>query len=705
MDFSFKTDYSIIFIPVAAILAFLISYYYYKKSRPEGIKKKILTGLRFVTLFLIFMLLSSPVISLIRNISEDPVNVVLIDNSESLLLENRSKLLTDVLNNQVKNSLSGGSENLYFLYSGNLFREINSNETGSINYESINNFETNLTSTFYSLAEKLSNKNVSTITIISDGIINKGGNPVTAARSFNVPVNYILVGDTVQKNDLVLKNLFFNKTAFIESSVPIKAEINSYGYDSDVKVFLYEEDNLIDSKMLAVNRSQNTYSVLFNVSSPAEKSAKYKIEIEGLPGEITLKNNFEEFFVKFVNNKFKILVLSGGPSADFAFISQELKKVKNFEATFLTQKSANEFYEGAVPDLRGFDSYVLIGYPTAQSNTGILNEIKSSLELNNSSLIFFAGRNVDYKKLQVLEDRLPFRVSSISESEEETGIKVVSTLQNDVFKNEELLSSINSFPNIFKSGTVFYQNPSSETFLLMTRNSSPALIYENTQKNKSAAFLAYGLFKWRLSRGKNISEQALNYVLTNVLVAITGKEERKKFSVETTKQVYSKFEDVKFEARITNFDVTGSERIKVKVKGPGFEKDIDLLKKDSRFFEGQINIPSDGNYEYTAELYSGNNYVENIQNRFAVGQDNFEYKLTRADNLILRLLSNETGGKDFTQLSSSDAESFVQATNNKSKSEFKSLQNTELNINPYFLTLVILLMSAEWFLRKRNSLP
>jgi len=705
LDITLKSDFSLLYFILSVILAIAVSWLYYRRSTLEGINKKLFAVLRFLSLFFIFLLFSSPVISFIKNTFTDPVNVYLIDNSQSLLLDKRDVLLSSILDEKILSSEPGNSDNLYFLFSGGLMREVKKDELRNISYSGVNNFETNLTSSIYSLQERLANENLSSVTIVSDGIINEGGSPETAARLLNVPVNYILTGDTVQHNDLIVKNIFFNKTAFIESSVPVSVGINSYNYDTEIKLNLYEEDNLVQTKVLKVSKDQNNYELSFNVMSDAERIIKYKIEIEGLNDEITLKNNFQEFFIRFVNNKFRILVLSAGPGPDFAFISEEIKKVKNFEATFLTQKSSSEFYEGTVPSLDNFDSYIFIGFPTSISNQNILNEIGSALEKNNSSLIFFAGRNTDQNKLSVLSDKLPFKTISASDKEEETGIRTVSKLNNEIFKNTQLLSRVNQFPNIFKTASTFAVNTTAETFLIMSQNSEPAFIIQNTEKNRSAAFLAYGLYKWRLNNQRNNAEEVLNYIITSSVIAITDKEQKKSFNIETTKPVYSKFENVKFNARINNYELQGGEKIRVKITGSGFNNSFELVKIDNRYFEGEVNIPADGTYSYTAELVSGNNPVESTDNRFIIGENNFEYKLTRADNSFLNKLAGDTYGVNFSNSDNSTIKDSLVNFNERSRSEFRIKKNFELNVNPYYLGIIIFLLCLEWFFRKRNNLP
>ncbi|HLT23786.1 MAG TPA: hypothetical protein VK004_01555, partial [Ignavibacteria bacterium] len=359
MDFFIKTEYNIIFFAIIIIVSVLIALYYYRKSSVQGGIKIFLTITRGLTIFFILLLLSSPVISFISLINIEPVNIFLIDNSKSLQIENRYLITDSIHKNILTDTENDISENRFFLFS----RTAGEEAGDSITFFETDNTATNLTSALIETEKRFSAGNISSINIISDGIINEGGNPVFTARTMNAPVNYILIGDTAQKNDLVVKNVFYNKSAFIESSVPIKAEINSFNYNTTVTVNLYEEDKILTSQQVVVNTGQIIYNVDFSVTSLTAGVKKYKIEIIPLGDEITEKNNYEEFFIKFVDNSFKVLVLSGGPSSDYAFIKEEISKIQNFETTFLTQKGVNSYYEGSVPDLNQFRVFILVGYP------------------------------------------------------------------------------------------------------------------------------------------------------------------------------------------------------------------------------------------------------------------------------------------------------------------------------------------------------
>ncbi|MBS1551058.1 MAG: VWA domain-containing protein [Bacteroidetes bacterium] len=705
MDFTFRTDYNIFFILLIFVSASAVSYFYYRHTKLEPVPKKIFTFLRFLSVFFILLLLLSPVLSYIKNFTSLPVNVFLIDNSLSMTIDNRKDTLKKIIEEKIQNTEKGNAESRYFLFSEDIIREIRDGEFDSLDFSGKYIFSTNMSSSVNSLKEIFQNQNLSSVTVISDGIINEGGNSAAIVKSLNVPFNYILIGDTVQKKDVLVRNIYYNKTAFIESSVPVKAEINSFNYDKDVTVNLFEDNKLIDSKNISLTNDKISYEVPFNVISYDETVKKYKIEVKGSDDEITLKNNYEEFFIKYKNNKFRILVLAGAPGPDFAFLKEELLQIKNFEITFLTQKSRTEFYEPVPSDLGAFDSYIFIGYPTAATNISVLNELSVKMKKNNSSLIFFSGKNIDYRKLALVEDRLPFKTLRISESEQETGIKNILKPDNDVFRNTDLVSSVNNLPLIFKTASEFSVNPNAESYMIMTGNSEPALILENTDRNKSMAFLAYGFYKWRLNSRNNRSEELLRYILSNSVVSLTGKESGNKFIIETTQPAYSGSQDVKFEAALTGSELKGDEMIKLEITGINYDTSFYLSKTGRNLYSGSVNIPVTGDYEYTAGLISESRTLQTLKGRFTIDENNFEFKSTRADNSLLSMLSNNTKGFNLSDKDSRDIKDIFSVMNNNSTTEFRARNNFEFDINPYYLSFLIFLLCLEWFLRKRYNLP
>lgn len=704
MDFKIITDLGYGYVIMFFILSALVSWFFYRNSDLPQPKKSFLIALRFLSVFLILLLLANPVITFIKSQFIKPSDVFLIDVSESLNIHNRK----DSVINYLQNGTS--SDNVrYVLFSNGIYKEFDKLNIDSIKFSEFDNLETNLNTSLNELTSQLNEFNISSVNIISDGIFNKGGNPLFTAKALGVPFNYFLIGDTVQQNDLVLKNIFYNKTAYIESLTPVKAVINTFGYSRSISVNIYEEDNLLETRNLEVSPAKTEYELEFKLTSASESIRRYKIEIVPLEDEITSKNNATEFFVKFIDNKFRLLVISGAPSSDYAFLREELAKVKNFEITYLTQKSAGSYYEKDIPDLSNINCFLLIGFPTEISNINLLNDIKRYSELNKASVFFIASRNIDYSRLAILESILPFKTSFTSQNEEVTAIKSVSSINQNIFNSPEIFSVINNLPSVFKTASIFLPSANSETFLISSNNFQPAFLMRRDNVSNSAAFLFYGFYKWRLNPLNIDAGRILNYLISNTIFSISDKEKQKKLILESEKDVYSKYEPVKIKAKINNLNSAEfngiKPRIELNITKNGTTQKSEMRPVDTENYEAVINLDNDGTYDIKADLYSNSNLIASDEIKILIGENNFEYVTTRSDESVLKELALNTSGVNLKNLSNSERSDLYNNLQQSSDKKITESLKEALNINPFYLGIIIFLLCLEWFLRKRNNLP
>ena len=97
--------------------------------------------------------------------------------------------------------------------------------------------------------------------------------------------------------------------------------------------------------------------------------------------------------------------------------------------------------------------------------------------------------------------------------------------------------------------------------------------------------------------------------------------------------------------------------------------------------------------------------IETVTGKFLVGNNNFEYLETQPDQMLLNEVASATGGKKLNGLSESEIQSVYEESGRNRSNEILSSKSFDLNINPYYLGFIILFLSLEWFLRKRNNLP
>lgn len=701
MDISFRSDYGFIFSAVAVIISAAAAYFYYRGSAADGRLKQVLTALRFLSIFFILLLLLSPVLSFVGVNEKKPTGIILIDNSASVKELNGSEMKELI----AKARLASNDEVRTFVFSDGITGELGSQGTEQLNADTTSAGRTNLAKAFQDLKLMLPDENISSVTVISDGILNEGGNPLQSALHLGAPVNFILAGDTGRSRDISVTDVLYGKNAFIESSVPVSAVISSNGYEGTLNIKLTEDGKLIDSRTVNVTQGRTKYNADFTVSSPVIRTAHYRIETDSVEGEKTLKNNSADFFIRFTDNRFRMLVISGGPSSDLAFIREQVSRIRNFDAEFRTQKSPAEFYEGALPDLAGFDVILLAGFPTSVSDEGVLNAIKAAAGKTGKPIIFFGSRNTDFGRLKALEDRLPFIADNYSDLESETTLEALTGTGQTAFRDPAMLSKAARLPGIFITGTSFSAKPDAQTILVASSGSRPALLVSASDDRRSAAFLPYGIYKWRLGGNVTDAEEFLGYIISTAASAVVRKDAGKKFNVETLKPVFPVGGKAEFTGAITGLEIKGGEKIVMKIKGPDQTKELEMIRSSDNKFQLSDPVTSPGVYEYEAELISEGRSVEKITGKFLAGEDNFEYLETQPEPSVMNELANNTGGRRLDVMSNDEITATAGSNRNANRNEQLTSKSFDLNINPYYLGLVILFLCTEWFLRKRNNLP
>ncbi|MBE2254623.1 MAG: hypothetical protein IAE65_00355 [Ignavibacteria bacterium] len=693
MDFKILTDIHFGFIILFLCISVFISLLFYKNKSLSNPLKYSLIIIRTLWVFLLLVLLSNPVIAYISNTTQRPIHLILFDISASNLINSKSDFA-----NKLFDEIKSSGESIKF------FSVDVTEARDSIYFTGIDNFKTNLSSAIDKVFTSES-ENYSSVTIISDGIINSGGNPVFTAKSLQIPFNYYLTGDTIQKNDVSLKNIFYNKTSYAGALTPVKLEIFSSGYNGTLNIEVFENDNILETKTIEVNDLNKTYFTEFKITSPEESIKKYKIAISPQQDETTLLNNSETFYIKYLDNKFRLLVISGSPSSDLAFLKSELNKINNFEITYLTQKSSTEYYEKELPDLSKINCFLLLGFPTQISNVNLINDINKYVKENNASLFFITSRTIDYSKLSLLENILPFRTSIPSDIEEITSVNSVGNPDTEIFSIPEFLNSVNAMPPVFKTGSLFTPAGNSQTFLITGTGGQPAFLIKRDEISNSAALLFYGFYKWRLNPSGIDGGKIFNYIISNTIFSISDKEKQKKLLISTEKPVYSKFENIKIDAKI-NFDLmSDGEFVNLNIKNQGYNETIRMNKKSNDFFESFLNSLPEGEYNISGELFNGSELLDKDEIKILIGENNFEFKETKSENKFLKELADNTNGKNFTGMSGEEIIADLSKIETKPAENFSQSLKNALNINPFYFIFLILLMGTEWFLRKRNNLP
>ncbi|HTB05732.1 MAG TPA: BatA domain-containing protein, partial [Bacteroidia bacterium] len=175
--------------------------FYYRDKRTEDFPnflKWTMAFLRFaVVAFLVFLVLS-PLIKSTKNTVEKPIIIIAQDNSASITTGKDSGFYKHDYPaswDKVISELSAHYD-IRVMSFGNEVKD-------SMNY-SFSEKETDISSVFDAINHRYYGKNLGAVFLATDGIYNKGVDPLYAARSLKCNIYTIALGDTTVKRDAIV---------------------------------------------------------------------------------------------------------------------------------------------------------------------------------------------------------------------------------------------------------------------------------------------------------------------------------------------------------------------------------------------------------------------------------------------------------------------------------------------------------------------
>ncbi len=697
------------FVGLIPILAY--TFYVYRYTIPQVSKpfKIFLTALRSVALILLLFFLFEPVVGISRKLVNEPVNLIFADDSKSIQIDdktNRKEKLLGFLNDAVSSGIFSQSEIYKF---GSKSKRISADSVSLLPFtEPVTNF-----SNLFSSIKNYEN-NISSIIIISDGVITDGVNPVYQAQKIGVPVFTVGVGDSTRKNNIEIKRVLMNEYIYAETPTSINLSIGNYGYKNQtVSLSFYEENQLIEKQNITLTGEENSaFAFNYLPKSPGEK--KLTFQLSELKGESSTADNKKVVYVNIRNNKIKTLVIAGSPSADLSFIKQTLALDENLRVSSITQIAQDRFLENVDRNklIDSADVLFLVGFPSAQTSNSLLTKVLDAIKEKDKPSFIVLSSGTDYNKLQILQSELPFTIKSIIKGTSEVQPNIMAEqMDNTLLKSNaaDALESWNNLPPINKDNVELSIKPESEILVKLKINNiplnSPLIVSRKLGNKKAIAVLAKDIWKWKLQTAEKKLNLFDSFIL-NSLKWMNTKEDQKVVSIKTTKKIFSLGEPIEFTAEVYNetFNPVDDAELNVNVKLSNDNFVVGMNSIGNGIYEGTLNLNKPGDYGFSGEAKRNGKTLGKDSGKFTVGEVDIEFVNTRMDKEFLMSLSNQTGGKFFSADNYSELFELVKQAAKK-KSDYKIIKS-EYNLwsNEWLLAIAVLLFGLEWFFRKRSGM-
>ena len=539
---------------------------------------------------------------------------------------------------------------------------------------------------------------VSAMVMASDGIYNQGDNPATTAEGLPWPVHTVALGDTTPVCDAALTDLSVGRIASLGNRFPFEVTVAASlldGRSAHLSVADGEGRTLFSQR---VDYDGSDYAVSVNATLPATEAGlqRFVVSLSDGGGEATLANNVLAFYVDVIDVRRKVAIIANAPHPDIGAMKQAIESNPNYEAVVVLADDAERGKWKA--DAEEWDMVVLHNLPSAtHPRVDYADGIPK---------MYVVGLQTDLPRFNALHCGLEI-VSKTNKATEATA------LHRDGFglfavdaADAEIIEAMPPLDVPFGEARM-----SADVQILFSASvagidSRQPLVAATTHgmetdgvPQRTAYVWGEGLWRWRLADWQNNESFAHFDNLMGLLVNFTAmQQQRQRLQVEAQRS-YQGGEAPVLKAQVYNesYELDNRTDVHLHLKGDTLEADY-LFGRDGRAYSLMLHDLPGGVYRYEASTPDG----LTDHGSFAVEDLNVEQRQVVADHALLRAVSAASGGQ---AVAASEAATLAASLAELKPVIYSHTGYTGMLRMPLVLLLIVLLLGAEWVLRKYHGEP
>ena len=746
--FGFDVRPSALLLLLIILLVAAFIYFIYLRPRIRLSKQTTATliGLRVALLTLMVVLLLRPVVVVSSVIPRSSYVAMLVDDSVSMKLRDvpggASRLDTvkqalfnntpgqesflNRLDRKFKTSLYGFSGRLARLKDGNdLFGEGRTSDLAGALDETI---------------KRSSGMPLSAVVLATDGASNVPRDMAAVLRELrarDIPVFTVGVGNTARPMDAELTRVNMPRRVLVGSRLNIETIVGLSGYGATKVLLNVREDGRAIKTEEANLRGNDTQAVNLEITPTTPGIHRYTVEVTPLDGELTVENNKQDSLVEVIEGPLRILHVEGEPRWELGKIRESIQpNEKNVTVVSLQRTGENKFYRQGV----GTQTELATGFPKTEeelfSYQGLilgsveagfftadeLRSIEAFVARRGGGLLALGGRlafDGGKYKGTAIDDLLPVSLTgeAVDDANSFTAVykpvltaagqtHPITRLNEDRAANQK---AWNEMPPISVSEVLTDIKPGASVLLEARRVQgsgtlvAPLLVQQRYGRGQTLALTAADTWRWRMKMdSKNNAHETFWRQMLRYLVSGTPQQ----IEIGTEKEVYALDDTISIVADIRDkkFNAVGDAHAIARVTKPsGLVVDVPLkfttLNSVNTYageFKanelGQHRIELIGNSATLGQLSATSNMLVSDLNR--------EYYSAAQNSDLLKRIAAETGGKYYT---TAEVQSLLDDLIYR-QSPYSERVTKDLWDMPINFMLIVGLLSAEWFLRKREGL-
>lgn len=692
---SIRIEYPVWFILLCLLLGAALALVLYYRNRQDDFPRWLvhsLAILRFVSVSLISFLLLSPLIRTIIRTHEKPLIILGLDNSQSIRMNKDSVFYLTDFQDQVQQTIEELKRD-YDLRIYSLGTTANRIEPVSGRFLSLDEKQTDLSDLFDQVEAGYSNRNIGAVILATDGIYNKGMNPLYSSQDLSYPLYTIALGDTSVQRDVILARVNYNRIAYLGNTFPIEIAINAHKFSGNrSRLTISKNDSVLFSRNIDFLNDHFSESMMTELKASQTGLNRYRVSLSRLEGEITYGNNTMDIFIEVLDSRQKILILYHAPHPDISAIKSAIQANINYEVEDMPLNRFNG-------ELSGYNLLILHQIPARKGNQ---NAFLTQLGDSDVPVLFIIGNQ---SNLSVL-NRLEMGLTVVPAQEMTNEARAAFNKEFMLFHlDQDIRTQVENFPPLM-SPFGDYRLPPHVNVLMYQRIGKvvadlPLIAFIENNNRKTGYIMGEGVWKWRLSNYADTeNHNAFDQTLLKIIQYLAVKEEKGFFNL-SYKSYYYENEQVEMTAEVydKSYELINTPDVEITIENQeGTRFPFVFGRKGQTYYLMAGNYPP-GNYYFRARVTVGNE-VYTKTGQFSVEEVDAEMTSTRADHLLLYNLASRHGGVMISPDRLKELPALL-----RERDDIKTLIYTRKSFNEFnniiwVLVLIVVLLSTEWFLRK-----
>ena len=633
------------------------------------------------------MLLLTPLLKQIKEQVKKPQVVLLQDKSQSVSTDGSTY---DSDFDALRMSLSETYDVSTYQF-GDEIRELA--DTSSADFKT-----TNISSALQYTYDVFNDQNLGAIIMATDGLYNEGKNPMYLNTGFKAPLYTIGLGDTTIRKDLFIKNVLYNKIAYLGDKFNLQVDVQAFNAarsSTRLRVRRESGGKFTEVSREAIRIDKNKFFTTKTLTLEATEPGvtRYRVSLTGIDDEISTVNNTQDIYIEVIDSRLKILLLANAPHPDMAALKQILGDNKNYEVEVK--------YADTNDEINNYDFYLFHNLPSRKHN---LSNIIPTIDRRKVPRLYMVGAQTNLSQFNNYQNTVDIVGNNANQNEVQPILNPSFPLFNidDQSKNKierfaPMLAPFGDYKLGPKSEVLFYQK------VRKIDTEYPLFAFSDDNGIKTGVIAAEGIWKWKLFDYLQYQNfDVVSDIIDKTFVYTSVKEDKRRFRASVSKNLFKENENIYFDAELYNnsYQLINDPEASIIIKDSEGKSFNYSFSKTANAYALDAGRFPEGSYRYTAStLVDGQNLTQS--GKFTVQSIQLELFNMTADHGLLKNLSQKYGGQFYHATDINRLQAALTSPDNEIKPTVYATTSTKPIIHfKWIFGVLFFFIVVEWFLRR-----